>query len=337
MAARTVLHSGATGAGKTSVCSEYVRHTYETSKKITRLITFPAGGSLGPLVHQIKAGLIEHWEVPAMLVTDIYAHLMQLAKGNWPKLVHKGGVWGVEFDKHTPGTWARVGTYIIDGLTKADSLMMNDHLMQQRNMGGKEPGVRWEEKARMSDGTEVAERYMSAGWGNYGQVQRTVENLITHFCSLPVSDFVVFTALDAQAMDEEAGRQTIIGPAFSGNKLTPIAASWFGNHFRHSIVQKADPDDPINVKQIWVCFISDHLDPATKVLAKAKLRVRPEQRADFIKNVLGGKIYLDITGKPSLILDLIRAEDEYIRMAETTEKQWMKDVDSKRIPKEVVK
>ena len=117
--AESCLIYGDSGSTKTSQIVFLAKYIYETTGKITRMITADGGG-YKPVE---DSGLIEAGVIEILDFTDrvrypyVLATLRRLARGQWPKIyVDTDGKRKRGLREAEPDDWKKVGAYAIDGI-----------------------------------------------------------------------------------------------------------------------------------------------------------------------------------------------------------------------------
>lgn len=338
MAAKTAMHYGPTGSGKTAVMGEYAKRCYERWGKISRYVSVAGGGSSDTIRDLIISpdnpdGIIEQWEVPPGLVTHFYGHIMALARGRWPSLrTAKDGKQVITFDWPSAATWERVGCYLWDSLSALSEADFNSHLAEGTKIGPQDPVVQFSQETMNEDGTMTEEKFAYPSKGHYAGIHSQITQFVRLACSIPV-EYHAFTALEAR-QTEDITERTIIAPDMPGRKLGGSAPSWFGNCFRHYVWTHnvADPSDPAKTKlqQDWLAFYAPHKDGDTGLPAVAKIRCRPEDYKAFAAQAANGQPFINLTGNPSALQDFLDKEDQFLKKAMADGRAWKAEIDAKR-------
>jgi hypothetical protein len=317
----TIVIFGDSGLGKTTNAAFAAKYEYEATRgKVVRYIASDGGGYLPCLPLVDPAGIVEPFRIVG--VKNPLVVFRKLSMGYWPDKLEDGRWVGERLLPPTPETWQHVGAIVIDTITSACEIFMEDLRDKQRSIGQEPVGKFVEED----------ERFCASAPASYGFVQREMLARIRSFSSLPVHR-VLFVAHESKG--EEADRRIPIrGPALVGTAATDKIAKEVGDclHFEAYAEEAETLDRVTNTKvkrtatRIRAFFMS-HPDPRIPgVLYKCKPRVPAEMIPELLKRYPGG--YFEPTIHSGLD-EFLRFEDELLSRSSERERKWKQEIDAK--------
>lgn len=289
--AATQLWYGVTGVGKTSQIGRVARWWYERNGTVSRLISGDSGW--GPCDQEISEGIIEPWNIQGLSAQDPRPVLIYLSEGYWPQ-ADIGKIRMVaptlQDGRLTTKDGKTVGCYFIEGLQTISSMLLQDHIRNQRKIGQDVVGS-WNESITLvgQDGKDVVKTVVGAkaAPSHYGQVQeQMLLDLVPRFARLPV-DLVVWTSHEAKGEDDKVDGRAILGPASVGVAAVGRTPQCFADTFHltanNQYQYNAQTKQAKLVEDYRAYFVSHPDVMLTQMNWPAKLSLSLERKAELLK------------------------------------------------------
>jgi len=312
----SLLAYGDTGCGKTVQLGELAKWEFLRTGRISRLLSADSGwdpiedlvthpgkpfGTLtpsGPVC--IEAWNIQHIRHP-------FPTLVKLSEGATnPRASADGMKTQLNAAKWKDGKLmsddgsAPVGMIAIEGLSTISSMLMQDHIREQRKIAEDIVGDFQDQIDSVADGKVQTQtfKFGKSGRAHYGHVQDFVLlDLVPRFATLPVAR-VVWTAHEAKGTDDITGvKDSVLGPATIGKAAVARTAMKFGDTF-HLVASTASvtgADRQSRLVTTYRAYYGPHPDEQlTRMYWPAKLSL-PLDRIDELNRVFpGGYVPLTI-------------------------------------------
>lgn len=326
MLLNSIIIYGPTGSRMTSQVGQFAKYIYEKTGGVTRLICTDGGG-WGPIQDYVEAGIIVPWRLAEEENPKVA--LMHASRGGWPEKLRDGlRAPGTKLNQPTreqrAAAMAKVGAYVVEGLTSASQLVIGDTVQKGQKISQDVVGKFTEESDFGS------ETFGAPSPSHYGFAQRTVLDMIRNFSALPVSK-VLYTALEGKGEDRIT-KAFQYGPQVAGSALTASVPQYVGDCLHFEDYEEEAGTDPTNPKQklkkygIRVWFQS-HPDILNNATWPAKTRVIAEQAEKFQKT-FGPSGYFDL--KEKSLYDYFMAQDKFLHAGTESVLSWKAEIDAKR-------
>lgn len=289
---RTIMIYGPSGSTKTSQAYHLAKWIHKTTGLRGRFIGSNASDT-APFEDSgmIEKGIVDFFDISSRQFA--LAEMRWLSKGFWPrdaKAKADGPVLTKAYfrkDEHCetkPEEWAKIGFYIIEGLTGVSTLLLNHCRSQDEGVGFKH-SIKYEEEGEVIGGLSE---------GHYGIVQQELYKMVVQgFACLPVK-YVIWTALIGKGEDKRKS-ETVYGPKGAGNASTFEIPSWYHDSIyldKVNEMTKVEGSTEEREVERKVAWIVDHNDPDTSIPYPAKVRIMPELHPDLIRKFPQGFVRL---------------------------------------------
>lgn len=340
--AKTFLIYGPTGSGKTSQIVPLAKWIYETTGKVTRVISSDMGG-VSPIERE---GLISAKIVDVLNMAGDDSKLLskwrKLSRGWWPKIVEeetedkdadgigKGTTSKKRFRRilEDKAALAKVGLICIEGATSTSEQLMR-HLVKQEvtaedgkvsAIGPQGASGRYEEDGEVVGGNSK---------GHYNIVQIEMHGLFSAFSSLPDDVLVGWSAAEGRGLIKKSG-ESCYCPQLAGEAKNALVPSWVGDCFHfHDIPEITDMQGNITQEKEVRAYFIPHVDGESDITYRCKSRVGLSDIENLKERFPGGYIKLGTQQGEGL--------DQYFRWLEERKgsnleglMKWKSEMDSKR-------
>jgi hypothetical protein len=213
----SILTYGMGTTGKTTQFGElakWIKEKFPTSHM--RLISCSSGWE--PLQPFIDIGWIKAIDIRARAYP--FETIDKLSKGWWPLDLEDPAAPLVPWDKQTD--FPNVMAVGFDGLTEISEWLMG-RATQEEAKGTYQFGAQ-KVVAKFRDG---ATDYAAPSQADYGVIQNHMAMAVSNSKQL-AGRYVMWTALERRAVDEDGTRMPLYGPDLIGKAKTPNVVPWFG-------------------------------------------------------------------------------------------------------------
>ncbi|MFA5352631.1 MAG: hypothetical protein WC291_00210 [Thermodesulfovibrionales bacterium] len=214
----SIMVYGISGSGKTTQGQELAKFVHRELHKKVRLVSTSGGGwtSIQPA---IDAGLV----TPTYVRTRPHPveTLNRLTQGWWPEDPDDPESPLLPIEKQKD--WEDVGGLMFDGATESADWLMS-YIVREEAAGRMKSSAQ-NLAANFKDGDTS---FGTPGLAHYGNIQQRMEDFVTNSKGIQ-GIYVMWTALELKATDDEGTKLPMYGPDICGKKKTSKAPAWFDN------------------------------------------------------------------------------------------------------------
>lgn len=338
----TMLIYAKSGMTKTTQLYHIVKylHGLDPTKQF-RLVTAELGNNIAPFE---DSGMIENGIVDVFDISGrerAFADVHRIAKGYWPRKTKTGEMY-FESDEACmtkPDKWAKIGGYLVEGLTSLGKLWLNHCSDQVKILPDGKGGSKYNSVgyAPASVYEEDDVMVVSVQTAHYGIVQKEIHKFHQHMSSLPIQGgILIYTALVGRGDEDLVAKRgdgfsaqfPIYGPKLVGNAMTSEVPSWF-RHTIHLDTEKMLNKEEKTVEKVVGWFVN-HTNFETGINYLAKPRILPEMFPKLMEKFPGGYCQIGFKRGLDRYLEVLGELREEFREQLKSEKGYVSDAEMQK-------